>query len=194
MAVPTIVAYTPIIIGSNSALGAGNVTSNGGKDITEKGICWNTTGTPTTADDKFTITGSTIGLYSGTIGSLSADTLYYIRAYAINADGTGYSTEVSFTTLANATPSLKSLNVGFDRATDPIEEQPILKSIKVDFDRATDPIEEQPILKSMIFGFSRPTYVEDTHPILRSLSFGFDRPVYENPMGYGNPIMYFLMK
>jgi hypothetical protein len=75
----------------------GNVSSDGGATVTERGICWNTGGTPTTANSKATATGTT-GTFTANLSGLSAGTTYYVRAYAVNSQGTAYATQVSFTT------------------------------------------------------------------------------------------------
>ena len=63
-----------------------------------KGICYNTTGSPTISDSKTSVgTGSTS--FTSTITNLSGGTTYYARAYASNEYGVGYGNEVSGTTL-----------------------------------------------------------------------------------------------
>lgn len=75
----------------------GNVTSDGGTTISARGICWATSENPTTANSKTTETGTT-GSFSSNLTELLANTLYYVRAYATNTDGTAYGNQVSFTT------------------------------------------------------------------------------------------------
>lgn len=87
-----------------SATGNGNVTSDGGDAITERGVVINTTGTPTTADTKFTSAGTT-GAYTASMTSLIPGQLYYVRAYAINGIGTSYGSEVSFTAVNFLNPT-----------------------------------------------------------------------------------------
>lgn len=87
-----------------SATGNGNVTSDGGDTITERGIVINTTGTPTTSDTKFSTSGTT-GAYSVSMTSLIPGTLYYVRAYAINSTGTSYGSEVTFTAVNFLNPT-----------------------------------------------------------------------------------------
>ena len=41
-------------ITSTTATGGGNITSDGGATVTVRGVCWNTTGTPTIANTKTT--------------------------------------------------------------------------------------------------------------------------------------------
>jgi plastocyanin len=80
-----------------SASSGGIATSDGGSAITEKGVCWSTSANPTTADSK-TSDGSSTGQFISNITGLTAGTLYYIRAYAINNLGTAYGEEISFST------------------------------------------------------------------------------------------------
>ncbi len=51
--------------------------------VSARGVCWNTTGTPTTADSK-TVDGAGSGAFVSNLTSLNADTTYHVRAYATN--------------------------------------------------------------------------------------------------------------
>ena len=84
-------------IGANSATSGGNVTSDGGATVTARGICWNTTGTPTLSDSH-TTDGTGTGTFTSTLAGLQPNTTYYVRAYATNSMGTAYGNEVTFTT------------------------------------------------------------------------------------------------
>ena len=84
-------------ITSSSAVSGGNITNNGGSTVTERGICWNTMPTPTTANNKIA-SGSGVGNFIVNIDGLSENTMYYARAYAVNSAGTSYGNELSFTT------------------------------------------------------------------------------------------------
>lgn len=67
--------------------------------VTAHGFCWNTTGSPTIADNKIDNGAkTTIGAFSNSISSLVSGTKYYIKAFATNGVGTIYGNEVSFTT------------------------------------------------------------------------------------------------
>ena len=84
----------------NSATIQSEVSSLGDTDPTQHGICWNTTGNPTTADTKTELGAlSSPGSFSSDITSLTANTVYYVRSYAINSHGTSYSSQVKLTTL-----------------------------------------------------------------------------------------------
>ncbi len=87
---------------NNAALLGGNVTADGGATVTERGIVYNTTGTPTQADNKVTM-GSGTGVFSNWTSGLNPNTTYYVRAYATNSIGTTYSgtTGNTFTTAGN---------------------------------------------------------------------------------------------
>ncbi len=80
-----------------SATVSGNVTDDGGAEVTERGICYSTSANPTTANTKIT-SGSGLGEFMCNLTDLQYETTYYVRAYAVNARGTAYGEEVSFTT------------------------------------------------------------------------------------------------
>ena len=94
---PTVTTQAVTAIAGSTATGNGNVTSDGGATITERGVCWAVTENPTTADDKATKAGTT-GAFTAAITGLSAGVKYHCRAYAINAIGTSYGADVEFTT------------------------------------------------------------------------------------------------
>ncbi len=95
---PTIFTSSVNDITLNSVTCGGNVTNDGGASVTARGVCWNTTGTPTIADSK-TTDGSGIGTFTSSISGLTQSTLYYVRAYATNSQGTSYGEERMFTTI-----------------------------------------------------------------------------------------------
>ena len=92
---------------SNSFQSGGNITADGGAPITRRGICWNTTGSPTIANSQ-TSDGSGLGSFASIAGSLASNTTYYVRAYAINsANIPGYGNQVTAVTTI-AAPTLVS--------------------------------------------------------------------------------------
>ncbi len=95
--VPTTQAVSAIT--SSTATGNGNITSDGGGAITERGVCWSTNHSPTIANSKATHAGTT-GAYDPAMTGLTTVTKYYVRAYATNIEGTSYGNEVEFTTEA----------------------------------------------------------------------------------------------
>jgi uncharacterized protein (TIGR02145 family) len=88
-------------ITSTTAVSGGNITDDGGADITARGVCWAETANPTTADSK-TENGTGTGSFSSNLTGLTPGTLYHVRAYATNSSGTVYGSDVTFTTLAEA--------------------------------------------------------------------------------------------
>jgi uncharacterized protein (TIGR02145 family) len=93
----TLSTTTPYNISINSAFSGGNITNDGGAFINYRGVCWNTTGMPTITDPK-TASGMGIGSFTIELTGLSLNTVYYVRAYAINSVGVSYAPQMTFTT------------------------------------------------------------------------------------------------
>jgi uncharacterized protein (TIGR02145 family) len=85
-------------LGSFSIRVTGDVLSNGGGTLFERGYCWDTQANPTVASNRKTIRGSVTGEFIDTLKNLTCKTDYYIRAYAINSQGVSYGNEVAVTT------------------------------------------------------------------------------------------------
>lgn len=86
----------------NEVLTGGNITRNGGFDITARGIVWGTTENPSLDEcDGFTVDGEGDGEYVSKMTGFSESTRYYIRAYATNSQGTTYGKSVSFFSLTS---------------------------------------------------------------------------------------------
>ena len=81
----------------NSLALGGTVRFSDYDAITERGICYATHTEPTTADN-VTKVGKGTGTFSITITGLTEQTTYYLRAYAVNAEGTVYGNEIVYTT------------------------------------------------------------------------------------------------
>ena len=84
-------------ITSFSAVCGGNITSHEGFSITERGVCWSTSDSPT-INSSHTLGGSGIGEFNSSISGLSPGTKYYIKAYAKNINGISYGDQKTFTT------------------------------------------------------------------------------------------------
>ncbi len=78
-----------------TAQGNGIVVAANGSGITERGFVWSTSANPTTSDNKVTASGTTGG-YNASLTGLSDGTLYHVRAYATNGNGTTYGADVTF--------------------------------------------------------------------------------------------------
>lgn len=96
---PTVIVGEISEITTNSAQCSGEVTSDGGAEVTERGICWSTNANPTVSDSHVA-SGSGIGSFTSTMSGLTANTTYHVRAYATNSVGTAYSSDREFTTLS----------------------------------------------------------------------------------------------
>lgn len=94
---PTLTTSAISILNTTTAITGGNITSQGGSSVTIRGVCWNTSSTPTTANNKV-INGNGSGSFSSSLINLRPNTTYYVRAYATNNNGTSYGNELSFTT------------------------------------------------------------------------------------------------
>ncbi len=94
---PTVSTDTVSSIAATSAACGGDVTANGGADVTDRGVCWNTTGSPTISDSH-TTDGTGTGSFTSNLTGLLPNTTYYVRAYATHSADTGYGDERTFTT------------------------------------------------------------------------------------------------
>ncbi len=81
-----------------TAISGGNVISDGGSPVTVRGVCWGSAANPTITDNH-TTDGSGLGIFISSLTGLTANTLYHLRAYATNANGTFYGNDLNFTTL-----------------------------------------------------------------------------------------------
>ena len=90
-----------------TAISGGNITSDGGTPVTARGICWSTSPNPTISNDT-TKNGSGLGLFTSNLSNLLGNTIYYVRAYAINTSGISYGNQISFTTIAPVFPNLST--------------------------------------------------------------------------------------
>jgi hypothetical protein len=98
---PTITTLEASSVSANSATLGGNITSDGGVAVTERGVVYSTSdATPTSGETGVTqdANGSGTGSFSESIGSLALATHYYFQAYATNPQGTSYGGVLEFTT------------------------------------------------------------------------------------------------
>ena len=94
---PTVVTKSVGEVTETTAKVVGQVTADGGAEVTERGVCWNTEGTPEVIDYR-TVDGKGIGTYESDMTNLKDNTTYYARAYATNEKGVSYGEEMTFTT------------------------------------------------------------------------------------------------
>ena len=98
ISLPTVTTTIVSSIRFNYAMTGGNVTSEGGASVTDRGVVYSTTKNPTTASATKVASGNGVGVFTTPLENLSPNTTYYVRAYATNASGTAYGTELTFTT------------------------------------------------------------------------------------------------
>jgi len=84
-------------ITATTAVSGGNVTSDGGLPVTQRGVVWGIAPNPTTTGNR-TTNGTGAGVFASNITGLGNGTVYYVRAYATNSKGTSYGNEVIFVT------------------------------------------------------------------------------------------------
>lgn len=83
-----------------AAVSGGEVTYDGGGTVTARGLAWGMSANPTVAGTKID-GGAGLGVFISNLTGLTLFTTYHVRAYATNSAGTGYGSDVQFTTLAN---------------------------------------------------------------------------------------------
>jgi len=94
---PTFGSLSITDITTTTATGNCSISSDGNATVTNRGVCWSTTTSPTITNSH-TSDGTGIGAFTSNITGLSPNTLYYARAYATNNAGTSYSSQIMFTT------------------------------------------------------------------------------------------------
>ncbi len=97
LTVPVLTTTAVTGVTQTTAISGGDITSDGGSEVTQRGVCWSTHTGPVVTDSK-TSDGTGRGTFTSNISGLTGNTLYYVRAYAVNSEGTSYGQEVTFTT------------------------------------------------------------------------------------------------
>ena len=96
-AIPNIETTIVRSIGTTSAI-AGGVIVPGSLAVTSFGICWSSSPSPTTDNNKIVNSGQ-YGVFESTITNLTPNRVYYVRAYAEYGGVVKYGAQVSFSTL-----------------------------------------------------------------------------------------------
>jgi hypothetical protein len=109
---PTVITGMPSAITSGQAAVTGEISSDGGASVSERGFVYGLAVNPTTADNKVTA-GSGTGIFNGMLVGLTENTPYHVRAYGTNSAGTAYGEDKAFTTLSTGTlaVSATTLNI-----------------------------------------------------------------------------------
>ncbi|MEO8769487.1 MAG: DUF1566 domain-containing protein [Ferruginibacter sp.] len=99
VSLPTLSTLNITAITISSAESGGNITSDGGATVTERGVCYKKGSFPNITNDLKTSDASGSGQFTSSLVSLEPGALYYARAYATNSAGTAYGEQISFKTL-----------------------------------------------------------------------------------------------
>lgn len=108
---PEIVTKSVREVTETSAKVIGQVTADGGAEVTERGVCWNTEGGPQIIDFRVKDAEGGLGSFTSNLKDLTPQTTYYVRAYATNEAGTSYGEEKSFTTLEKLLPVVTTTEI-----------------------------------------------------------------------------------
>ncbi len=98
LSLPILSTSSVISVTDTTAICGGVITSEGGSNVTSRGVVWSTSDSPTITLNTKTIDGSGIGNFNSNITGLNRNTTYHLRAYATNANGTSYGNQQNFTT------------------------------------------------------------------------------------------------
>lgn len=101
---PSVTTNNISSVGETSVTLNGNVTSDGGATITERGFYFGTNSSTPTNNTKYTV-GGTTGTYTNNRTGLSSSTTYYCWAFATNSKGTTYGSRVQASTIAAFVPT-----------------------------------------------------------------------------------------
>lgn len=90
----------PIILNitDSSVTLTSNLKSNGGDQLTNRGVVWSTSPNPVIETSSHSSQGTIVKAFQTTIKGLKPFTTYYLRSYATNSKGTAYSNQITFGT------------------------------------------------------------------------------------------------
>ena len=106
---PSVTTVTATPTSTTTASTSALVTLIGGANVTARGFCWSTNANPTLSDNNISGTFATpaTDTFYANLANLTANTTYFVRAYATNSAGTAYGNQLSFTTSSGTTGSHK---------------------------------------------------------------------------------------
>ncbi len=96
---PKVSTAQVIAILPGSATCGGNITRDGGSEVSARGVVWSKSAIPTLENNVGKTTdGAGTGSFVSNLSALTSNTSYFVRAYATNSAGTSYGMFVTFTT------------------------------------------------------------------------------------------------
>lgn len=104
---PSITSPTHTSVTYTSATLGATVSGDGGNAITERGVVWATSANPTTTAylGKQSSAGTT-GVFTISASGLTPGATYHYRGYAINTNGTSYTSDTTFVTDSYSAPTV----------------------------------------------------------------------------------------
>ena len=110
VSVPTVTTAAGTDITTTTASSGGNVSSDGGAQVTGRGVCYGPAANPDISGSH-TNDGTGTGAFTSALTGLTQNTTYHVRAYATNSQGTAYGNDQTFTTAANPTAAQGSVPI-----------------------------------------------------------------------------------
>jgi uncharacterized protein (TIGR02145 family) len=138
---PTVKTVEVSAISKNSAECGGIVISNGGANISSRGVVWSTSPQPSIALSTKTNDSIGVGSFKSMLNQLQERTSYYVRAYAANNIGVSYGEEIKFNTLS--LPTVLTLEV------DSVSFSSAIYSGNITFDGGSEILERGVILDTL---------------------------------------------
>jgi len=105
--IPTVITTAVTNITATTATSGGNVTSDGGSPVTQRGVVWNVEDSYLNVPgEPHSVNGTGTGSFTSSITGLDPDITWYVRAYATNSVGTGYGNTRTFATVPGGSGSI----------------------------------------------------------------------------------------
>jgi alpha-tubulin suppressor-like RCC1 family protein len=96
--IPSLTTAPASDLTETGAMSGGEVTDDGDRAVTERGIVWSTAPDPELGNGTVVPAGDGVGIFDAPLDNLLPGTTYHVRAYATNSIGTGYGDGIYFTT------------------------------------------------------------------------------------------------